>query len=243
MYGHRARIGLIVPSSNTVCEPEMRILSPEGVTTYTTRILFEPTMQGLRAMKAHIERASLELSSEGISQIILFCCTIGSMIGGVDYDREIIDLIEKTTNTTAVTTTTAVKTALDALKIRRVAIATPYTLETTRYEKEWFEQQGYRATKIMGYHETVSPRIFKNEMIGRLYPEVAYELGLKVNGNENEAIFISCTNFRTIEIIQKLEEETQKPVISSNQATMWYALRRLGIKDSIRGYGRLLERY
>jgi maleate isomerase len=243
MYGHRARIGLIVPSSNTVCEPEMRILSPEGVTTYSTRILFESTMKGLRAMKDHVERASLELSSEGISQIILFCCTIGSMIGGVDYDREIIDLIERTTNTPAITTTTAVKTALEALKIRRVAIATPYTLEVTHYEKEWVERQGYHVTKIMGYHETVPPERFKNEMIGRLSPEVAYELGLKVNGNDNEAIFISCTNFRTIEIIRRLEEETGKPVISSNQATLWYALRRLGIKDSIRGYGRLLDRY
>ena len=243
MYGHRARMGLIVPSSNTVCEPEIRILSPEGVTTYSTRILFEPTMKGLRAMKNHIERASSELSSEGISHIILFCCTIGSMMGGGDYDREIIDLIEKTTGTTAITTTTAVKTALNALNIRRVAIATPYTLETTRYEKEWLERQGYQVTKIIGYHEAVSPERFKNEMIGRLYPEVAYELGLKVNGDENEAIFISCTNFRTIEIIQRLEEKTGKPVISSNQATMWHALRKVGIKDSIRGYGRLFERY
>jgi len=80
-------------------------------------------------------------------------------------------------------------------------------------------------------------------MIGRLPPEAAYETGLSVDGKENEAIFISCTNFRTIEIIQRLEGETGKPIVSSNQATMWLALRKLGLKDSIRGFGRLLEIY
>lgn len=243
MYGYRARIGLIVPSSNTVCEPEMATLCPEGVVTYSTRILFEPTPKGLRVMKDHVERASLELSSENISQIIAFCCTVGSLMGELDYDKEIIDLIEKTTHTQAITTATAVKAALEVLKIKRIAIGTPYTREINRFEEEGLKRSGYRVTTIMGYHEHISPATFKNEMIGRLSPETAYEMGRKVNGKENEAIFLSCTNFRTIEVIQKLERETGKPVISSNQATMWYALRKLGIKDSIKGYGYLLENY
>ena len=86
MYGERARIGLIVPSSNTVCEPEMVAMRPEGVATYATRILFEPTIKGLKAMRQDVGRATLELSSEGICDIIAFCCTVGSMIGGADYD-------------------------------------------------------------------------------------------------------------------------------------------------------------
>lgn len=243
MYGYRARIGLIVPSSNTVCEPEMARLCPEGVATYSTRILFEPTIRGLRAMKDHVKRASLELSSEGICQIIAFCCTVGSMIGGVDDEEEMIDLIEKGTNTTAITTTTAVRASLAAMQVKRIAVATPYTLEINLREKEELEKRGFNVTGIRGYHEDISPEGLRNEMIGRLLPEIAFELGLKVNSNENEAIFISCTNFRTIEILEKLEKETGKPVLSSNQATLWYALRKLGIKDSIKGYGRLLEYY
>ncbi len=243
MYGGRARIGLIVPSSNTVCEPEMAKLSPQGVNTYATRILFEPTPKGLREMKDDVERAASELSSENISQIIAFCCTVGSLIGEIGYDKEIIGLIENKTQTLAITTATAVKAALDTLKIKRVAIGTPYTRETNRLEEEGLRRSGYLVTRIMGYHEHISPETFKNEMIGRLPPEIAYEMGLKVNGKENEAIFLSCTNFRTIEIIEKLEQETGKPVISSNQTTMWYALRKLGIKDSIKGFGLLLEKY
>ena len=219
----------------------MARLCPEGVAIYSTRILFEPTMHGLRAMRDHVERASLELSSEGICQIIAFCCTMGSMVGGLDYDGEMIDLIEKRTSTPATTTTTAVRASLAALRVKRIAVATPYTLEINLHEKEELERRGFLVTKIMGYHDHVHPRELKNEMIGRLPPEVAYEMGLKVNSEESEAIFISCTNFRAIEIIEKLEKRTGKPVISSNQATLWYALRKLGLKDSIKGFGGLME--
>jgi maleate isomerase len=241
MYGYRARIGLIVPSSNTTCEPEMARLCPEGVVPYATRILFEPSLQGLRAMKKEIERASRELSSEGISQIIAFCCTVGSLMEGTEGEEEIIKLIEKSSHTPAITTATAVKAAFTSLGVKRVAIATPYTAEINRCEKERMEQMGYHVTAMLGYHEDVPPETFRNEMIGRLLPEVAYEMGMSVDGVENEAVFLSCTNFRTIEILGRLETRIGKPVISSNQATLWHALRKMGLKDSIKGYGRLLE--
>ena len=97
MYGYRARIGLIVPASNTTCEPEIATLCPEGVATYGSRIVLNKTVHRLWDMKKEAGRASLELSSEGICQIIAFCCTGGSMVGGANYDKEIIDLIEKET--------------------------------------------------------------------------------------------------------------------------------------------------
>jgi maleate isomerase len=100
---------------------------------------------------------------------------------------------------------------------------------------------GYEVTSIIGRHEDVIPEEFKNEMIGRLPPEEAYRLGLEVTNSGSDALFISCTNFRAIEIIQRLEEKTGKPVISSNQATMWYALRRLDIKDCVGGFGQLFD--
>ena len=243
MYGRRARIGLIVPSSNTVCEPEMASLCPEGVVTYSTRILFEPTIKGLRDMKDGIKRAGSELSSEGICQIIAFCCTVGSMIDGADYDRDITRIIEEQVKVPAFTTTSAVRAALDVLGAVRIGVAAPYTREILQCEKTSLESMGYEITRVIGYHEDTPAEMFSNEMIGRLSPEEAYQLGLKVDSSQNEAIFISCTNFRAIEIIQPLEEKTGKPVVSSNQATMWYALRKLGINDSIKGFGQLLDHH
>ncbi|MBW2022525.1 MAG: aspartate/glutamate racemase family protein [Deltaproteobacteria bacterium] len=219
----------------------MTKLVAKDVATYATRILFEPTIEGLKAMEAHVEGATKELSSEGICSIIAFCCTVGSMIGGVGYDQELIQLMERTSGVPAVTTTTAVKAAIAALGVHRIAMATPYTAEINHMEKDLMEAMGYEVTEIIGYHEHVSPDEFRNEMIGRLEPEDTYRLGLKVNGSRNQAIFISCTNLRAIEIIEPLEQQTGKPVITSNQATMWHALRVLGIQDSIQGYGHLLE--
>jgi maleate isomerase len=243
MYGYRARIGLIVPSSNTVCEQEVAALCPAGVAAYASRVLFEPTLDGLRAMKNHVERASLELSSEGICQIIAFCCTVGSMLGGYEGEEEILHLIEKTAGIPAITTATAVHAAFDVLQVKRVAVATPYTSEINRSEKESLRHRGIHVTDIQGFHESLAPHQLKNDMIGRLTPEDAYAMVQKVNGQDNQAIFISCTNFRAIEIIERLEKETGKSVISSNQATLWFALRKLRIKDRIKGFGRLLEEH
>jgi maleate isomerase len=234
---------LIVPSSNTVCEPEMSALCPEGVAAYATRIVFEPTITGLQAMKAHVERAAMELSSEGICQVLVFCCTVGSLLGGAATEQEIVGIMEETAGIPAITTGSSVIAAFEALGVGKIAVATPYTQEINKYEKEDLEKRGYRITQIRGYHEHVPPEALRNDMIGRLSPDVAYEMGLKVDGQDTEGVLISCTNFRAIEIIQKLEQEIGKPVVTSNQAAMWHALRRLGIKDRIQEYGRLLERY
>ncbi len=243
MYGKRARIGLIVPSSNTVCEPEMARLCPEGVNTYAARIMFSPTIEGLEAMKDHVARAGRELASEGICQLLAFCCTIGSMIGGPDYDTELSLQIEKETGLRTINTTSAVKAAFTTLGVKKLALATPYTKPINEKEKMMLEASGFEVASMAGYFEDIPPNELKNDMIGRLQPQDALKLGLMVNRDDNEAIFISCTNFRTIEIIDKLEKTAGKPVITSNQATMWHALRTLGFDDQLPGFGKLLSQY
>jgi len=78
-------------------------------------------------------------------------------------------------------------------------------------------------------------------LIGCLDPAISYQLALKVTSDHNEAIFISCTNFRAIENIHRLEQQTGKPVISINQAAMWYALRRLGNNHAADGFDQLFK--
>jgi maleate cis-trans isomerase len=219
----------------------MAAMAPEGVAVYATRILFEPTLQGLRDMKDHVERAAAELSSEGICDRIAFCCTVGSMIGGADYDEELIRMMEETSGTPALTATTAVKAALKSLNVKRIAMATPYTRQINELERNLMESMGYEVTDIAGYHDALEPDALRNDMIGRLEPEAAYTLGRNVDSARNEAIFISCTNFRAIEIIHRLEQDTGKPVITSNQATLWHCLRSQGIRDSLDRVGRLFK--
>jgi maleate isomerase len=67
-----------------------------------------------------------------------------------------------------------------------------------------------------------------------------YKLAVETDTPESDALFISCTSLHTFGIIEKLEKDLKKPVITSNQATIWHALRLAGIEDKINGYGRLL---
>ena len=78
--------------------------------------------------------------------------------------------------------------------------------------------------------------------IGKLTPEAAYMLGKSVDNQRAECVFISCTNFRTAEIIEDLEQDIGKPVVSSNQATIWDALRKVGVRESVKGFGQLMTR-
>ena len=76
--------------------------------------------------------------------------------------------------------------------------------------------------------------------IGSIHPSEVYDFATKKFCPEADGYFISCTNLRTLEVLDALEKHLGKPVVSANQATMWDMLRLAGIGDSISGYGRLL---
>jgi maleate isomerase len=235
MYGWRARIGLIVPSSNTTMESEFWRLVPEGVSVHTARMsLVEVTPDALRKMAEDSLRAAEELATAEVD-IIVYGCTTGSLLEGIEWENKLRESIEKRTGIKTVTTAQAVVEALRELKAKKVVIATPYIEELNQREKAFLESNGFEVLRIKGLG------IIKNTEIGRQPPWVAYRLAKEVFLKDADAIFISCTNFRTIEIIEPLEQDLGKPVVSSNTASLWFALRALNLGISIQGYGRLLK--
>jgi len=237
VHGWRARIGLLVPSSNTTAEPEFCRMAPEGVSVHAARMrLTEVTPEALLEMGRRSEEAARELADAEVD-VIVYGCTTGSLIGGPDFDLELARRLEAVCRLPVVTAATAVAEALRELGVRNVAVATPYTDDLNLREKVFLEGKGFRVAGMRGLG------IVRNAEIGRLHPSVAYELARGAFTPEAEGVFISCTNFRAIEVIDPLEKDLGRPVVTSNQASMWAALRRLRVSERIPGYGKLLREH
>ena len=72
-------------------------------------------------------------------------------------------------------------------------------------------------------------------------PEEVVAFASKVCRPEADVLLCSCTAWRSLEAVAELERRTGKPVVSSNQASIWAAYRAIGLKPKITGFGRLLE--
>jgi maleate isomerase len=235
VYGWRGKVGLITPSINCAMEPEFNKMVPNGVAVYATRILLEKGLpEELEKMAGGAEQAAALLKTANVTGII-YGCTSGSVIKGVSWDHEIIREIESRAGVPAITPSTAAIEAFHELKISSVAVATPYIDVVNRIEKEFFEDSGVKVINIQGLQYT------NGEELQREAPETAYFLARKVDRKEAECIFISCTAFRTIEVINLLEQDLGKPVMSSNTVSLWGILKRIGVKERIEGFGEILR--
>jgi maleate isomerase len=238
MYGTRGRIGLITLASDSSVLPEYSRAMPDGVAVYAAPILLprgEVTAAALAEMLAgdQLERAAALLVWTDVD-VIVFACTTGSLVHGVGWDRELIGRIERVTDRPATTTTTAVLDALRAVGALSLAVATPYIDELNAIERQFLEASGFRVASIAGL------ACGTDAEIGRLEPADAVSLVERVDSPDAEAIFISCTSFHCLPAVASLERRHAKPVVTSNLAGAWAALRQIGIEDSVPGYGQLL---
>ncbi|MCD6373273.1 MAG: aspartate/glutamate racemase family protein [Thermococcus sp.] len=237
MYGWRGRLGLIVPSSNTTMEMELHDYLPEGVSLHTTRIpLKNVTEEELVKMNTLAVESARLLRDAGV-ELILYGCTSGSLIGGKDYEKKLEMEIEDEVNVPVISTSTAVIEALKMLDAREIIVISPYTDEINAMEKEFLEANSFEVLDIRGFG------IEENLQIGRLEPYEAYRLAKASFIEEADAIFISCTNLRTFEIIHALERDLGLPVVTSNQASLWLALREMDVMDRIPELGKLFTEF
>lgn len=231
VYGWRGIIGVMHPAPGLSMETEFHQIAPDGVVITTTRMPFpKSTPETLIALSDYVEEAA-DLLAQARPNLIVFFCTAGSFIKGIGYDYEIMNKIENRVGIPALTTSTAVIDSLRALNARKIVVATPYIEEVNERERSFLEDSGFKVTGIKGLGLLRKMGYVEHEEIYRLVKDVYTE--------DAEAIFISCTGLCVVGMIEALEKEFKKPVVTSNQATFWAALRRLDIKEPIEGYGRL----
>lgn len=153
----------------------------------------------------------------------------------------LIDRIEKATGIRATTMATSVVEALKALGVKSVVVGTPYVEELNRRLKKFLEDSGFQVLNIKSLYPASPDAGSYN-----LHPlETSYKLAKETYAPhpEAEAIFVSCGGFRSMGNVARIERETGKPMVTSNQATLWNSLRMVGIQEPVRGYGRLLEQF
>ncbi len=229
------RLGVIIPSSNTTVECEFSsALQGTNISAHYARIhLNDVTVEGLACMEGELDGAASLLKDARVDCAV-FACTSGSLIKGVGYDVQLANRIAKAAGCPALTTSGVVIDALTALKARKVCLATPYLQEVTDHEVGFLEKNGFDVIKQQ------SLNIKENLQIGLLPPSKVEVLVKGVYCCDADAVFISCTNLRTFEVVCGLEAELGLPVVSSNSATLWAALGALGVRvDS--GLGRLFD--
>jgi len=236
MIGWRARLGILIPSANIVMEPTFYNMLPPGISAHFSRIpINDLTTESLKHMVDFLPERCGELS-HGAMDVFGFGCTAGSFIGGPGYDLDIIKLIREHTAKPATTTTTAVLEAFSALNISRIGLATPYENWINEKEIALFESERIEVVQSKGLGLRDSDEI-------ACYPsEKIHRLARTVDHPEAQAIFISCTNFCAVEVIETIEADLGKPIITSNQATLWAMLRLADIRNPIMGLGRLMMR-
>jgi maleate isomerase len=227
MYGSRARIGRINPSPETVGDEEWRRLMPDGVIVVSTRMFIERVdPEGLTTMVTDVERAARELATAR-PNVILMAGTAGAFNGGLNFDLELSHRIERASGGVPGTTTmSAVLEALAALQIRKVAVATSYIPPVDDALAAVLAGSGIEVTAIKGMN------ILKSIDMGDVQPEATYEFAHDVfkAAPQADGYFISCGNLRALEAIARLEADFGKPVITSNQAGLWHALRLSGVE-------------
>ena len=235
MFGWRGRIGLLVPSVNTVVEPEGCALLPEGFAVYATRMRNSRSdADDMAQMCAHVDRGVDELLSANVD-VIAFACTAGSFFEGTDGEETLRERLRGGSRIEAVTTAGAVAGALRALDAQRVAMVTPYIPELNDLEVKFLEGWGFDVVSQAGMG------ILTAFDIGVVPLAETYRFAREHVDAGADALFISCTNLRTMDVIQALEEDLGIPVVTSNQATYWQCLRALGHSAAIPGYGRVFE--
>jgi len=227
------RLGLLLPSSNTAMEEELaRMLPGNDVTIHASRVrLTDVTPEALIEMENTSGEAALQLADAGVD-IIEYTCSAKL---GYEHDREFAASLERLTNVPAVPYTEGVVEGLRSLGARRIAIASPYIAEVDELETEFYEGAGFDVVNIQGFG------IIDNVKSGLVSPESWYSFVKEVDRPDADAIFISCTQSRTLEALDGLEQELGKPVVAANVAALWIMLKRTGYQKRISGYGTLLE--
>ncbi|RDI42948.1 maleate cis-trans isomerase family protein [Nocardia mexicana] len=227
-------IGIIAPF-DLALERELWRWAPLEVSLHLARTPYEPVpvsvaMAELVSNAAHLTAATRDVLHVD-PEVIAYLCSSGSFIKGLDYEQSLVDAICAAGAPDAVTTSGALVEAIRKLELSRISVLTPYDEILTRKLHEFLGEVGCEV--IRSDHLGLGGGIWKVS-----YRTIAERI-INADDPQSQAIFVSCTNLPTYDLVEPLEQALGKPVLTANQLTMWACLGRM--KLPMMGPGKWLQ--
>lgn len=219
------RIGLIVPSSNSVAEVDFYRRLPTDCTLHTARMYLEETTPEGEALMLdeHLPRAASDLGTCR-PDITVFACTSAGALRGNDYEAQLIEWIGQQTDAATFSVAASVRWAIRGTGCRRVGVITPYVDSLNEKIAQSLQDDGCDVAAIHGLGITENFAIA--EVGAERIAQFAAECFI---GTDIELLFASCTNFRAWDAREDIHQALGVPVVTSNQAALAAVLDHLGV--------------
>jgi len=234
------RLGFLIPPGNPTVEPEMQALAPKGVTVHFDRMVARGKT-GSHEGQDERNRSMIDGLDENVEllmlvkpSVLVLAHTASSYMLGKEGEAKLVARLSKAAGVPFITAFGSVIAALKHLGVTRVALGTPYAPEATLKSKAHLEAHGFA---VPAWGQLANVKNIYEETLER-----ACELARSVDRPEAEAVFMSGVGMPTVGVLEQLERELGKPVLSSASAMMWHALRSAGVMTKVSGFGRLLAR-
>ena len=230
------RLGLIALANDRVIERDIIRMRPDNETLiYTARISFEGdcTLENLSTMSTDLTGAAALLDPGLELRAIMFGCTSGTVALGSDRVRTAIGAAHP--DVACIDPIGAAVQAFAELGVKSLGVLAPYIDDVVKPIVSAFGEHGVCTARrnVLGIVDSAD--------ISRVTPQSIHENALRADGPDVDGLFIACTDFRSLEVIDPIEADIGKPVITSNQALLWSAMRTAGRPRRIDGFGRLLR--
>lgn len=218
-----ARVGLIVPSSNTVMEADLYRRMPDASSVHTARMyMVETTPEGESAMlDEHLPGAIRDIAS-ACPDVVVFGCTSAGALRGNEYEAQLIERLADESGAEAISVAAAVRAAIHGRGAKRVGVVTPYVESLNEKIGASLEADGLDVVGIHGLG------IDDNFQIAAVEPRRIAEFAAeKFAGAPIDLLFASCTNFRALDAVEEIERAVGVPAMTSNLAALEAVLERL----------------
>lgn len=250
----RARIGVVIPSTNTGVEYDLQKFVLDGVTWHPSRFWIElrdwadevestgddtDTVfeRFLEIMRGEIPVSLRNVLSAKVNHIMLGMSAEtfwGGEEGSVLFEQGVREHIGDVGLTTGAEAT---RQALDCFGAKSLSVITPYPPVGDANVRQYFEEIGYEVKHVKGLNRPSATAIAETSV------QEVLSAVREVDGDDVDAIVQCGTNLSTVDLFPTLEQVLEKPLIPINVATVWHALRACGVDDRVTGKGRLLEEF